>query len=539
MISHPSLMIYSFAPKSLPSDTALFKEAREHLRRLWGACSDLDIKDAIQSLSLPTSFPDKADLDNPSFRTLAAKMSKANHEEANVDYQSFAFEYQDILGLVISLETNSSESGLARWKELHASLPARSPSEVSKGIVGEVYVYGALYHDNADEYALVSSPDDAPLYIGLKIGEEVFKHLPGSQGEAWRATTFNLTGTGSYVWEGAASNGRRVLVVVAPLSKMDTLFDWLVWVERTQLAPFARYLMHTSKIRFTQQIFERDIYGQREQLPQIDSTLKGLLTLHGKISEAEFTQPAALSDFQSELNRMQDASYGLLYKISRLKEIRLTTHIAENNIRELLFLPASAHDLAMSGHSPFKQDFSRAKWLREQIDIELGYLQAVWERVEEGHNVMSRRLESETHKNARKLNELVLLQGSFIGALVVALAAAQAFGVKPPFREQLYWPLIGLLGALALALPPIFTHWHDGLRRADLIAGGLVGTALTWLGTMFWAMYLYNFSIRVSYQLWVLYEITTLVAGFYLACHLLHVINRASVRTHDKLGKTS
>jgi hypothetical protein len=236
---------------------------------------------------------------------------------------------------------------------------------------------------------------------------------------------------------------------------------------------------------------------------------------------------------------MQDTNYRLLYNISSLKEMRLTTHIAENNIRELLSLPASTYGLAMSVHSPFKQDFSRARWLREQIDIELGYLQAVRERVEEGHKVMTHRHELETHKNARKLNELVLLQGSFIGALVVALAAAQAFGIKPPLHEHLYWPLIGLLSALALTLPPVFTHWHDGLRRADLIAGGLLGTALTWFGTIFWAVYLYNFSIHVSYLLWLLYEVTTLVAGFYLAWHILHVINHASVQTHDKSVETS
>lgn len=539
MLSHPSLMIYSFAPKSLPSDIALCNDAREHLRRLWESCNSLSIKDAIQGLCLPTSFPDKVAVDNPSFRTVAAKMSKAKHEKENIDYQSFAFEYQDILGLVVSFETNSGESGLARWKDLHDNLPARSASEVSKGIVGEIYVYGALYHDNAAEYALASSPDDAPFHIGMKIGEEVFRNLPGSQGEVWRASTFNLTDAGSYLWEGEASNGRRVLAVVAPLSKMDTLFEWLVWVDRTQLAPFARYLMHTSKIRFTQQIFERDICKQREELPQIDSTLNGLLALHSNISEAEFTRHTTLSDFQAGLNRMQDASYRLLYSISSLKEMRLTTQIAENNIKELLSLPASAYDLSISGHSPFKQDFLRARWLREQIDIELGYLHAVRERVEEGHNVMTRRLELETHKNARKLNELVLLQGSFIGALVVVLAAAQTLGMKPPFHERLYWPLVGLLGALALALPPIFTHWHEGLRRADLIAGGMLGAALMWFGTIFWDIYLYLFSIRVSRRLWVLYEVSVLIASFYLTHRLLYAANRWGAQAHDKPAEPS
>jgi hypothetical protein len=463
---------------------------------------------------------------------MAAKIARA----AAADYQAFIYEYQDILGLVISLETNDG-AGIVSWQDIYREWMKHSPAEVSKGNIGEAYVYTALFDD---EDAETSFPGEGLLpHISLRIGEAVFKSLPGSEGNVWRAPAFNFTNAGNYVWEGDPFGERRVLAVAAPLSRKDELFSWAVWTEQTQLSPLGRYLMHTSKVRYTQQVFERDIGDIRKRRQPIDNALKGLLTIHKGISTEKFVQPDTIAAMQVELNRMQDESYKLLDNISRLKEMKLTTQIAENNIKELLPLPASAYDSLVSGHSPFKQDLSRVAWLREQIDIERGYLEAARERAEEGHQVMTLRLELEAQKNARRLSNLVLLQGSLIGALVVMLTAAQAFGAKLPLHENLFWPLIGLLGALALALPPLFTHWHEGLHRADLIAGGLLGAMLAWFGTLFWSIYLYDLSVHVPHGLWMLYEVASLVAGFSLAYLLLRVINHKSRRESAKRKETS
>jgi hypothetical protein len=64
---------------------------------------------------------------------------------------------------------------------------------------------------------------------------------------------------------------------------------------------------------------------------------------------------------------------------------------------------------------------------------------------------------------------LTLLQTSFLGALVTGLGAVQAFQLTVPGEPAVIWPVVALIVAVALAVPPLT------MRRADRLAGRPAG----------------------------------------------------------------
>ena len=94
-------------------------QAREYLRNLWRSCDSLGISQPLTepNLNLPTEFPDAIDSNNPLYRVLAGKINP--ERRANKEYcQAFLFEYQDVLGFVATLETNSQAENISGWREL-------------------------------------------------------------------------------------------------------------------------------------------------------------------------------------------------------------------------------------------------------------------------------------------------------------------------------------------------------------------------------------------------------------------------------------
>lgn len=495
VIDRPALVIYSFAPKRLPTSQSPREEAVQYFRNLWYACTRLGMTEPAAGLDLPTEFPADVRGEGTAFRLLAAKLDK-ERREAGADYQAYLFEYQDVFGLIATLESNAEDATPADWQALYDSwvrevrsvAPAGGrgetgetiqPVELPDGLLGETL----LFHGLCDEELLQAGGEGEPrARLAQALGAidvEVSASAPACDDPTELAANLYLAETGFCLMEGSGRGGRREIVLLSPKGRKEELFAWTAWAGPGQLAPFARYLMHACKVRFSQEVFERERHRLDEQRLLVDATLDRLLALQDRLKVNEFVSLDELEAVQHELDKARAGSFGVLYGLSRLKELGLTVQIAEQNTARLI--PAHSPGLGAAEGSLFLQDAARAKWLREQLGFELTYLEAVHQRAEEGHRIIATRLEFESRKSERQLNRLILLQGTLLGSLLTGLAAIQSLEVKVGGDSTQKWSVVALVMALALALPPLFAHWHGRYRAGDFIAAGGLGASVAWL----------------------------------------------------------
>lgn len=534
-IINPSMLVYSFAPKLLLSDNRLYENARNHLRHLWEACSRLGMTGSSQRLNLPVDFPTNLNLNDSGFRVLAAKVDNKRLAR-KIYYQAFLFEYQDVFGLIAALETGEKCEGWPRWRELYDEWnQCVKVKGLPEGMMGEAYIYSGACGDQT----LLPSDTDADgegLMSGIaaQIGEPAIEALPASDNDQRRAATFYLSERQFCFWEGGSPDDHRIIALLVPRSEMKAAFRWAVWPDSSQLAPFARYLLHASKLRFAQRVFEHEVPTLRGRRKPIDTVLEDIIKLQKRLASDRPIGATDIARAQYDLGQSQIENYALLYSVSRLKELRLTAQIARRNLQQLIPKHHPAH--SPTNLSLFDQDIARADWLQEQILMDLEYLDAVGTRVTEGHKIIAMRLEQEAQKNARQLNSLVLLQSSLLGALVVSLTAIQAFQPASVLPGALIWPLVGLLAALALALPPLFARWSDTYQKIDRFVGGLVGAAIFLFAITLWDV-LQLPSYRVSYPLWILYRVFSTAIGFFIGYRSIGLLDRMKVPARKPEGE--
>lgn len=517
VIARPALVVYAFAPKVLPTDQKSCEEALQYLRRLWDACTRLGMTQPVEGLQLPLSFPIEFGEESAAFRLLAAKVDN-ERRKSGADYQSFLFEYQDVFGLIATLETSAESATPADWGNLYDEWRSYTPDDpLPQGLLGEVLLFHALCEDDLLAPGRAGAARDQ-LVNNLThfAGQAVMAALPG-ENHPGRGGTFHLTNTGLCLWEGEARAERRMVALFGQRSKQDEMFNWTTWGGTEQLAPFARYLMHASKVRFSQKVFERERPHLNRQRLAVDTALDRLLSMHDSLRKNQLVRLDEFESVQYELDKARSGGFGLLYSLSRLRELSLTVQIAEQNLARLVPAPP---ELDPAEDSIFRQDGARAVWLREQLGIELTYLEAVHQRAEAGLQIIATGLEFESRKSERQLNRLILLQGTLLGSILTGLAAVQTIlgpleGGGTPLAKSLKWSVVAVLMALALALPPLSAHWHERYRRGDLVAAGILGAALAWLGVTLWSMTPLVYK-GASFGVWLLFNLLTASVGFCL-----------------------
>lgn len=114
----------------------------------------------------------------------------------------------------------------------------------------------------------------------------------------------------------------------------------------------------------------------------------------------------------------------------------------------------------------------------------------------EAETALQQRREVSTRQEAdqqRREGEITLLQNAFLGAVLMVLAAVQAFAYRIPFLAPPAVPaLIALLGALALLLATLVLWLATpqetrGPGRFGALFAGLVGATAGWLGVTVFA----------------------------------------------------
>ena len=537
----------SLAPKELLNRADECRKAHEYLQKVWDACTTMGLTKPKTTIELTTSFPDADDisLGNSKFTVRAAKLDP---KQVDLESEAFVFEYQDVLGVLVELKAADNESPNF-WSEMFSTWRKTVTQHLGNeslpsGMLGESYVFrGFIADDNPDPGNV---HDTAILDLSMMSVDNVFAeeaHIPASKGIApsistllpnnitmWNAPAAYLTKKGFCLLEGDAINDRRVIAALAPVAQKAAANTWMVWGGVSQAAPFIRYLVHTSKVRFAERVFERELKELRSMRTEVDRRLDEFFRNYlDIIDKKKIVSQSVLAQLHTEMVPRKIDKYDLIKGTSRLKELLVTVQTAQKNIEPLIPDP----ETSTSSNSLFDREKRTMNWLLDQLPVEIEYMEATKERIEEGHQLLEMRLDEESQGISHRLSELILYQGSVLGSLVVALTAVQSFGLSLPLPNDVQWGIALLLMGIALSLPPLFTHWNDRYNKADYVIGGvLVASFFNFLATLG----AHVGGVTVSILVWVLYRLLVILAGFVLGYRGVAILVRR--RMGGKAEKT-
>jgi hypothetical protein len=468
-IDKPALIIYSFVFQGPHG-----KDGSNYLSKLWKASTrpieqgGLGMTAPVSGISDSMDFPILGQHAYSNFCALAAaSMPEPDRDEAS--YVAFMFAYNDVLGLIAVLAPDDPETN---WRNLYFHWRRVTLNEnPPEGVLSENYVFYGFH-------GVGEKPSE--------MGKAVVRALPGDRKETWAKSLASYAmGSGTYVWEGPALDGRRALSVLASAAEgaARAAAQWLFWNGEQNIATFAAYLLNSSKLNYEYNTYTRDISSLRDQEKQVDALVNTVLRMHEQIEVGRHINSEEIIGCQSRVARIQSDASGLLINLFHLRELQQTVHIAEYNLRA--FIPPKPR-LANDAQAFLKRDLERAQWLQKQIDCDIAYMETVCGRAMESYKVTDLRLEQVRQANARRQHHLELTQTVLLGALLICLDAMHAFHTEVPFRHDLQWPVIALLMALAFAVPPLLLHWRDGYGKLEYVGATFVGASAAWIATEVW-----------------------------------------------------
>ena len=390
------------------------------------------------------------------------------------------FAAHDAIGVAVRLDGDDWADIAARWHDATGGRPA--PADV----LGEVHVYSGVTTEPA--------PTEPRQHLSRVVGGddtiELFAAVKGGVG----------------VWE-REGDGPRTFVVTAPRGE---LLD--AWLDPTplDLPGFARYLLHAAKLRYEVGVFQRSVTAIRARERSVDAALDELLALTE--TQGALPRPSETAQVEEVLDRARKDSTALLLSLTRMRDLQLTVEIACHNLTS--YRPEGEGE-AGDGGSPFDRDSDLGEWLTEQIGREILYLSSVRERAVEVQGLTSFRVDQATASHARVLNRLTLLQTSVLGALLAGVGVAGTFGEPIDLTGSLRLPVLFVVMAIALALPPVVVRWYERYGAFEILGTGGVGASAGWL-----IVVLADRSPPVALTL------AAAVVGGVVLAGALHVVNR-------------
>ena len=358
---------------------------------------------------------------------------------------------------------------------------------MSADVLGEVHVYSGVTTDPA--------PAEPRQHLARVVGGddtiELFAAVKGGIG----------------VWE-SEGDGPRTLVVTAPTA--DVVDAWL-GPTALDLPGFARYLLHAVKVRYEVGVFQRSVTAIRARERAVDAALDELLALTE--AQGALPRPSETAQVEEVLDRARKDSTALLLSLTRMRDLQLTVEIACHNLTACR--PEAEPGEAGEGGSPFDRDAELGDWLTEQVGREILYLSSVRERAVEVQGLTSFRVEQASVSHARVLNRLTLLQTSVLGALLAGVGVAGTFGEPIDLSGSLRLPVLFVVMAIALALPPVVVRWYEPYGAFEIVGAAAVGASAGWL-----VVVLADRSPPVALT------IAMAVVGAIVLAGALHVVNR-------------
>ncbi|MFI8931585.1 CATRA conflict system CASPASE/TPR repeat-associated protein [Streptomyces sp. NPDC053474] len=431
-------------------------ERRSRVQGVWDDCGRLGLDAAV---------PGEPSLDEvpavggpaPRYRVLAARQRPGRGL-----HQALLFQSHDVVGVTLLLAPEP-ESG---WDSLERLVPWACP-----GSLGAVQVLlglssGALFREDSGAVVPEVAEEVGGAFAGRHPGEP---HRTQGGFALWEAP-----GTG-------APPGRRCLVALAPVARERDL-DAFAWHARDRPAPLTRYALHAAKLRYERSVLERSRHAELRD--RAGAAVRQTWEVTGRLLGGDRPALREVLDARAVLIGLRTDGQGLIVVAAGLRMMRRTVEIARDNLAAAAageFEPPP--DAPLPPASPFAGDRLLAERLRQDIDDELEYVQAT---IESSAEVSREALAATEVHLADHRQRLTLLQTSFLGALLMGLAAIQAFGYHVPVPGPVQAPVIALLAALALTLPVTVLAWSRGAVRTDTFAVlhhvllGAVGAAVGW-----------------------------------------------------------
>jgi Predicted nucleotide-binding protein containing TIR-like domain len=388
------LVVHVFSPLDGPQADLAGRE----LRRLWSTCrGQLGMTEPIPGMAAPALLPD-TDLARRPDGVAAAQ------ESPDVSRQAVLRRVHDVMNLSVVLAQPTADrlrrppatprpgpqdpegSGRRRlgWVEW-TQLWSRASAPGIDTALGEIRLF------------LARMPVPGAVAATAALGQMVESRLPYQEDRArdwWhRGTT---TGDGYAVWDTcpAATSKIREIVVIAGSDRDDDLSAWAWSDGTTDLPPFARYLLHATKLRFEARVLAS--WGRDQHRGDVDVLLAELSV--ALAPDAPHPDKAQL--LGSRLSRLRAEEARLSALEADLETLGNTVSIARGNLQDAANRSAgetAASEYAVGENANrgapgtlFAADQALARWLSQQVEDALTYL-----RIDLGQTRRARELTGE------------------------------------------------------------------------------------------------------------------------------------------------
>jgi predicted nucleotide-binding protein len=364
-------VVHLFAPLDGPQAP----EAYRQVRQVWAACREqLGMTEPIagvRSRALLAEMPETLDR-LPADGIVAAQESRAAIRQAVLR------RVHDVLNLSVALAQPAPE-GLAR-PEGGSLTPVKFPSLPSQRRMGwadfaQIWASadppagGALLGETRLFLARTSPGTTGAVEATAELGQSLEPLLPYREDRPrdwWQWGTTTAAGYALWDTRSAVDTGVvREIVVVAAADRDDDLSAW-AWSDGTPgLPPFARYLMHAAKLRC-----EARVLDAWHRAPSADADIDQVVAEVNVALTPDQPHPGKAELLSSRLSRLRAEEARLTVLDRDLSRLGRTVSIAQRNLGNIPGCGASDSSAGM-----FAADQALARWLAEQIEGDLSYLE--------------------------------------------------------------------------------------------------------------------------------------------------------------------
>lgn len=453
-ITKPALLFYAFAALDGTPEATL--RGWRRLGELWSAARVLGgMTEASVGKSAPAHLPDLPAQDG-GFRVVAS----ARRGAAGRTRSMFVFTEHGVAGLVAAV--SADRDGVEGWTDLAAGWAALAGPGAD--LLGSTVVLVGLSPDLAGvDQVGAASGQVSPEFGGDRIPCQ---------------TGFGPDGV--TIWRFTPALGpTQVYAVAAPESAEDLVDGWAWAVDGRQgLMPLTRYCLNLLRVGHQRRIY-RALRPVGHLVAEADDASEILLRQLGREGRHGLdTADLVTTDERMRLDQL--AKPGLVWRVTRILEMAETVRTLRGNARR--HQPNEPNEPS----GMYAADDTEMARFIDELDREVVVLDAVNRRVEAVHTAVSSAI---SIAMGRRRERITLLQTSFLGALLMALASIQSFHYTAPIGGGVKGPLIGALTAAAFALPFLVVRWsgmvtrRDPYRWADILAASILGGTLAWLVT--------------------------------------------------------
>jgi hypothetical protein len=338
------------------------------------------------------------------------------------------------------------------------------------GLIGIAYVFVARLPRPGIVGRLTGRAQPDPVALTPTV-----RHLlpgPGAVPAPWSLGV--VVSHGYAVWEASSETtderANRRIVVVAADDPNDWVsgWTWVVGPDR-HLPELARYLLHAAKLRHQLRVWKAERPGFQATRRSVEDDVDRLLGLleTGRPTSAQLLEAA------QNITVLQADERGLVRTHTALLAMRRTVDIATANLTAL-------SDPGAGG--PFADDRALGEWFDQQLDDDAVYVGGTQDRVGKVAALTDQLLQRRAQDERERFN---LAFTGAVGAILMVLAASQAFGYEPPLSHLVQPAVVTLLGAVAalstLLMLSIVARGRSWARGLVCIGWGLVGASAGWV----------------------------------------------------------